>query len=191
MREPLQMHGRNHRPGGSDPIPNAMTVRHAGYYWSNNSAAGALTDFSGATYYQATFDFLDLQWGEALLDISDPDTPTVTRDGVYSFHMHWTWITGQATQGSYAGKTVEGFFVATAVPSPLFGNGDVRFPANVVARGRYPQQSSEFTLPMLEGDAIQAGFRTDQASDSPRYSGFASMDLHVTWFDVTDLTGLP
>lgn len=163
-------------------------ARHAGYYWSNNTAAAGVVGPAGNTYYSAVWDFMQNQWGDTLLDITNPALPKVLYAGLYTFSFEVRLITGHSVMGDYAGKTVDVFTVFNTVPAPLFGNMDIRFPMQIVRDWIYPTSSSCFACLMQAGDSFSGGFNTDQATLGANYRGFGDASIVMSYLDVLDVT---
>lgn len=166
----------------------AVEGRHAGYYWSNDVAAAAVVGPGGGTSYRAAWDFMDHQWGDELLDITDLAHPVVLAAGLYTFSFEVRLITGLSVVGDYAGKVVTAFHTFNTVPAPLFGNMLVTFPMTITQDWVYPQSSSAFSCFMEAGDTFEGGFRTTQATLGALYRGFGDASIVISWLDADDLT---
>lgn len=163
-------------------------ARHAGYYWFNDAAAASSLGPGGGTTWGAVWDDLDHQWGDALLDITDPQHPAVTRAGLYTFSFQARLLTGHSVVGDYAAETVSVWQTFNTVPAPLFGNMTVTFPMQIVQDWEFPTSSSCFACLMAAGDTFEGGFFTTQATLGALYRGFGDASIVMSWLDVTDLT---
>ena len=99
----LPMHGRDHLPGGSDPIPGLQTSNFLSHKEGcyHIPSPGDVTIAAGAG--------VDIDWsllsGDSLFDLTNPALPVTLTAGLYTVDVTWSsisfnWTVGATTQGT-------------------------------------------------------------------------------------------
>lgn len=83
MRLRLPQHGRDHRPGGADPIPSDAEPA------AEERVEGPSTSASSGSDFALEWAHLD---GETILDYSDPFKPSVIAEGEYTLTLPICWV---------------------------------------------------------------------------------------------------